>query len=129
MSTITLIAIIVPLIWVGWLILTEWVPMFPLNDLEASTVRERATTGAMNYTVGLVIAGGVLIGEPWSLVVAVVISVLALAGHLGTGGCRTSGSARRHNAIPTSVSSHERGRSCPLRDTMWSLMCNTWLLA
>ena len=60
MSKITLIAIIVPLIWVGWLILTEWVPMFPLNDLEASTVRERATTGAMNYTVGLVIAGGVL---------------------------------------------------------------------
>jgi hypothetical protein len=36
MSTITLIAIIVPLVWVGWLILTEWVPMFPLNDLEAS---------------------------------------------------------------------------------------------
>jgi hypothetical protein len=84
MSTITLIAIIVPLIWVGWLILTEWVPMFPLNDLEASTARERATTGALNYTVGLVIAGGILIGQTWSLVVAVVVSQLALAGHIAS---------------------------------------------
>jgi hypothetical protein len=84
MSTITLIAIIVPLIWVGWLILTEWVPMFPLNDLEASTVRERATTAALNYTVGLVIAGGILIDQTWSLVVAVVVSLLALAGHIAS---------------------------------------------
>jgi hypothetical protein len=45
-------------------------------------VRERATTGALNYTVGLVIAGGILIDQTWSRVVAVVVSLLALAGHI-----------------------------------------------
>ena len=55
--------------------------MSPLNDLEASSVRERARTGALNYAVGLVIAGGILIDQTWSLVVAVVVSLLASRAH------------------------------------------------
>jgi hypothetical protein len=53
---VTTIAFLVPLVWLAWLILTEWVPMFPLNDLESSTVRERALLALANYPLPLLIA-------------------------------------------------------------------------
>jgi len=33
MSTVTVVAAVAPLVWLGWLVLTDWVPMYPLNDL------------------------------------------------------------------------------------------------
>ncbi|MFF5204411.1 hypothetical protein [Streptosporangium sp. NPDC000396] len=76
------IAVIVPLIWLAWLVLTEWVPMFPLNDLEASTVKERALMALVNYPIPLLIAGGVALHETWSLAVATGLAVLTVVGHI-----------------------------------------------
>ncbi|MGV9296367.1 hypothetical protein [Amycolatopsis sp. NPDC003676] len=37
----TPIAVVVPVLWLAWLVLTEWVPMFPLNDLAPGNLRPR----------------------------------------------------------------------------------------
>ncbi|MEV0622519.1 hypothetical protein AB0I81_55025 [Nonomuraea sp. NPDC050404] len=76
------VAIVVPLVWLAWLIVTDWVPMFPLNDLSGANVRGRALAGAINYPFPLLVAAGVAHGRPWSLAAATGICVLILAGHL-----------------------------------------------
>src|SRR4051812_45750067 len=77
-----MIAVVMPLVWLGWLVLTEWVPMFPLNDLAAAPARQRRIAAAVNYPVPLLIAGGVLLHRPWSLWGAVVLCGLAVCGHV-----------------------------------------------
>ncbi|WP_432843505.1 hypothetical protein [Dactylosporangium sp. CA-092794] len=78
----TTLAVLVPLVWLAWLILTEWVPMFPLNDLSVTNLRHRALAATINYPFPLLIA--VLIGlrRPWSAWLALGLCALVLAGHL-----------------------------------------------
>ncbi len=66
----------------GWLILTEWVPLAPLNDLGASTQGERGRAAVLNYAALLVIATGVLTGTTVGAIVAQVLVVAWLVGHL-----------------------------------------------
>ncbi|MER5651378.1 hypothetical protein [Streptosporangium sp. NPDC002524] len=78
----TVIAIIVPFVWLLWLALTEWVPMFPLNDLTSGNVRGRVLAASINYPFPLLIAAGVALHRAWSLVAATVLCVLIVIGHL-----------------------------------------------
>lgn len=82
MSTITLCAAAAPLVWLAWLALTDWVPMFPLNDLESSDARVRARRAMGTYPVALLIAAGVIVNQTWSLVVALVLAAGLVLGHL-----------------------------------------------
>ena len=75
-------AVVVPLVWLGWLVLTEWVPMFPLNDLVPGNLRPRLLAAAINYPFPLLIAGGVALGQHWSTWTALGLCLLILAGHL-----------------------------------------------
>ena len=77
-----MVAIVVPLVWLGWLALTDWVPMFPLNDLSKGNARQRLLAAAINYPFPLLIAGGVAVHQSWSLIAAAVLCVLVLAGHV-----------------------------------------------
>lgn len=76
------IAIVVPLAWLGWLVLTEWVPMFPLNDLGPGNRRHRAVAAVINYPFPLLIAAGVALQRPWSLALALALCGLILVGHV-----------------------------------------------
>lgn len=78
----TALAVVLPLIWLAWLALTEWVPMFPLNDLAAGNLRRRLLAAAINYPFPLLIAGGIALHRTWSLVAALTLCGLILAGHL-----------------------------------------------
>ncbi|WP_219471403.1 hypothetical protein [Nonomuraea rhizosphaerae] len=78
----TTVAIVVPFLWLGWLALTEWVPMFPLNDLRPGNVRGRVLAACVNYPFPLLVAAGVAARQPWSLVAATAICVLIVAGHV-----------------------------------------------
>ncbi|MEV0838355.1 hypothetical protein AB0I55_02240 [Actinocatenispora sera] len=78
------IAVAMPLVWLGWLVLTEWVPMFPLNDLRRDNVGVRVLAATINYPVPLAIAAGVALDRTWSLVVALALCALALGGHLAS---------------------------------------------
>ena len=78
MSTVTALAAVVPLVWLGWLVLTDWVPMYPLNDLEHRDHHQRAVGAATTYSVGLLVSAGVLIGQRWSLATAVIRVVPAV---------------------------------------------------
>ena len=78
------LAVAVPLLWLCWLILTEWVPMYPLNDLRSDNVRERLTAAAVNYPLPLLIAGGVALHRTWSMIAALVLCGLCLAGHIAS---------------------------------------------
>ncbi|MGP3959843.1 hypothetical protein ACTWPT_27910 [Nonomuraea sp. 3N208] len=76
------IAIIVPFVWLAWLVLTEWVPMFPLNDLSPGNVRDRLLAAAINYPFPLLIAAGIAIQQTWSLVAAAALCGLIITGHV-----------------------------------------------
>ncbi|MFF4413808.1 hypothetical protein ACFYY8_14845 [Streptosporangium sp. NPDC001559] len=78
----TAAAIAVPFVWLAWLILTEWVPMFPLNDLAPGNLRNRLIAASVNYPIPLLIAGGVALHRTWSLVAATVLCCLIVAGHV-----------------------------------------------
>ncbi|MEU0566760.1 hypothetical protein ABZ297_15405 [Nonomuraea sp. NPDC005983] len=78
----TTFAVIVPLVWLAWLIVTEWVPMFPLNDLTKANVHGRVLAAAINYPFPLLIAAGLALHQTWSLITATVLCVLIMAGHL-----------------------------------------------
>lgn len=80
----TAIALSLPLIWLAWLALSEWVPMFPLNDLRPGNLRPRLLAATINYPFPLLIAAGIALREPWSLIAAVALCGLILAGHLGS---------------------------------------------
>jgi hypothetical protein len=82
MSTVTVLALAAPLVWLGWQVLTDWVPMPPLNDLPSRDRRQRAISAATTYPLALLVAAGVLIDETWSLVVAVVLAASVVVGHL-----------------------------------------------
>ncbi|MFJ1757453.1 hypothetical protein [Kitasatospora sp. NPDC088134] len=43
------LAVALPLLWLARLALTEWVPMFPLNDLRPGNLRTRLLATAINY--------------------------------------------------------------------------------
>jgi hypothetical protein len=75
-------ATIVPLAWLLWLVITEWVPMFPLNDLRADNLRERRVAAAINYPFPLAIAAGVAVHRPWSLTVSLTLCALTVFGHV-----------------------------------------------
>ncbi|MFC4532753.1 hypothetical protein [Sphaerisporangium dianthi] len=79
----TTIAIIVPLVWLAWLALTEWVPMFPLNDLSPGNIGRRLLAAAINYPFPLLIAAGVAVHQSWSLITATMLCFPVMAGHLG----------------------------------------------
>lgn len=76
------IAVLVPLAWLGWLVLIDWVPMFPLNDLAVISAADRGVAAAANYPIPLLIAGAVLLDRQWSRIAAAVLSLLCLGGHL-----------------------------------------------
>ncbi|MGW0197351.1 hypothetical protein [Nonomuraea sp. NPDC003201] len=78
----TTIAIALPLLWLAWLALTEWVPMFPLNDLKTGNLRPRLLAASINYPFPLLIAAGIALRQPWSLIAASALCGLILAGHL-----------------------------------------------
>ncbi|GAA3012497.1 hypothetical protein [Streptosporangium longisporum] len=78
----TTVAIIVPFVWLGWLVLTDWVPLFPLNDLSPGNVRGRALAASVNYPFPLLIAAGIALHRSWSLVAATVLCCLIVAGHV-----------------------------------------------
>jgi hypothetical protein len=78
----TTIAIVIPFVWLGWLALTDWVPMFPLNDLRSDNVRERVLAACVNYPFPLLIAAGITLGRPWSLIAATAVCALIVAGHV-----------------------------------------------
>ncbi|MBE1486345.1 hypothetical protein [Plantactinospora soyae] len=78
------IAIIAPLVWLGWLVLIDWVPMFPLNDLDVISAEDRAIAAAANYPIPLLIAGAVALGRRWSHVAAVGLSTLCVVGHVNS---------------------------------------------
>jgi hypothetical protein len=82
MSTVTVIALVAPLVWVGWQVLTDWVAMPPLNDLPSRDRRQRVVSAATTYPIGLLVAAGVLVDETWSLVVALVLAASVVVGHL-----------------------------------------------
>ncbi len=65
-----------------WLLVTEWVPLAPLNDLAATSPAERLRVGAVNYSVLVVIAGGVITGTTVGAIVAQVLVVVWLVGHV-----------------------------------------------
>jgi hypothetical protein len=108
------IAVLVPLLWLGWLALIDWVPLFPLNDLRADNVRERRVAALANYPVPVLIAAGVAVGQGWSLLAALALSALCVVGHvvswwlpyfgLGTAGQRETYAreyARTWKVLPT----------------------------
>lgn len=70
------------LVMLGWLLVTEWVPLSPLNDLEASTPGERLRAAAGNYSVLLAIAVAVATGTSVGAVVAELLAVSWLIGHV-----------------------------------------------
>ncbi|MEU1392130.1 MULTISPECIES: hypothetical protein [unclassified Nonomuraea] len=76
------VAVTVPLVWLAWLVVTDWVPMFPLNDLSGANVRGRALAAAINYPFPLLIAAGIGLHRTWSLIAATVLCVLVMAGHV-----------------------------------------------
>ena len=76
------LAIVAPLAWLSWLVLIDWVPLFPLNDLDAISVEDRAIAALANYPVPLLIAGAVAVGRRWSDLAAVALSTLCVVGHL-----------------------------------------------
>ena len=78
----TTIATLIPLVWLGWLVVIDWVPLFPLNDLRPDNVRDRRLAALVNYPVPLLIAGAVALHHTWSLIVAVALCGLCLAGHV-----------------------------------------------
>ncbi|WP_433203863.1 hypothetical protein ACQP00_34900 [Dactylosporangium sp. CS-047395] len=78
----TPIAVAVPLAWLLWLVLTEWVPMYPLNDLRPGNLRDRVLAACVNYPFPLAIAAGVALHRPWSLAVALVLCGLCVLGHV-----------------------------------------------
>ena len=76
------LAVLMPLLWLGWLVLIDWVPLFPLNDLRADNARQRLIAAAANYPVPLLIAGAIALHRTWSLAAALALCLLCLAGHL-----------------------------------------------
>ncbi|RSN01817.1 hypothetical protein DMB42_37215 [Nonomuraea sp. WAC 01424] len=78
----TTVAITVPLVWLAWLAVVDWVPLFPLNDLHSGNAKGRLLAAAINYPFPLLIAGGVAVHRTWSLVAATALCVLVVAGHV-----------------------------------------------
>jgi hypothetical protein len=74
--------LVLPLVWLAWLALIDWVPMFPLNDLRADNRRERAVAALINYPFPLLVAAGVALDRWWSLAVALAVCALTVAGHI-----------------------------------------------
>ena len=82
MSTASIAAITATLVWLGWLVVTDWVPMSPLNDLESSSVATRARRALATYPAGLLIVAGILVDQTWSLVAALVLAIALVVGHI-----------------------------------------------
>jgi hypothetical protein len=82
MSSWQIVAAIAPLVFVAYLVITEWVPMFPFNDLEASSRQERLDTAKINYPVGIAISGLFALGHPVSVLVAAGLTGLVVVGHV-----------------------------------------------
>lgn len=66
----------------GWLVATEWLPMFPLNDLRGIGVKERLQAGAANYPFQVLVAFFVILQEQWSFTVAALLAGAQLVSHL-----------------------------------------------
>ena len=76
------VAIVIPFVWLAWLALTDWAPMFPLNDLSPGNVRTRLLAAAVNYPFPLAVAAGIALDHTWSLVAALVVCLLIMVGHV-----------------------------------------------
>ncbi|GAA3452999.1 hypothetical protein [Dactylosporangium matsuzakiense] len=77
-----LLGIAVPVLWLLWLVVTDWIPMYPLNDLRRDNLRDRRLAAAVNYPFPLAVAAGVALHRPWSLTFALVLCALTVLGHL-----------------------------------------------
>jgi hypothetical protein len=82
MSTASIAAVTATVVWLGWLVLTEWVPMYPLNDLRASSRATRARRALLTYPAGLLIIIGIVLDQTWSLVMALVLAIGVVVGHV-----------------------------------------------
>lgn len=76
------IAAVVPLVWLSWLVLTDWVPMFPLNDLSRQNFRHRLIAGVISCPFPLLVSAGIALHRDWSLAVSAVLCALILTGHV-----------------------------------------------
>jgi hypothetical protein len=82
MSTASLAALTATLVWLGWLVITDWVPMYPLNDLESSSPATRGRRALATYPAGLLIVAGILVDQTWSLVLALMLAIGLVVGHI-----------------------------------------------
>ncbi|WP_214412187.1 hypothetical protein [Sphaerisporangium fuscum] len=73
------LALVTPIVMVIYLAVTEWIPMFPFNDLEGQPVRERLGLAAINYPIFAAISVAVALGAD---VVALILTVLTVIGHV-----------------------------------------------
>ncbi|MFI5910188.1 hypothetical protein [Dactylosporangium sp. NPDC051541] len=76
------LGVAVPVVWLLWLVVTDWVPMFPLNDLRRDNVHDRRLAAAINYPFPLAVAAGVALHRPWSLAVSLALCALMVLGHV-----------------------------------------------
>ncbi|WP_370938276.1 hypothetical protein [Amycolatopsis sp. cg13] len=63
------------MLWLAWLVLTEWVPMFPLNDLAPGNLRPRLLAAALALCV-LILAGHDVVPDVQHLVVGLLTLVM-----------------------------------------------------
>ncbi|GAA1659474.1 hypothetical protein GCM10009765_06040 [Fodinicola feengrottensis] len=80
----TLVAAVPPLVMLAFLIVTEWVPMFPFNDLAAQPVRRRLFAAAINYPVMALIAVLFAVDVTVSTLIATVLCFTVVAGNINS---------------------------------------------
>lgn len=78
------LALLFPSLMLGWLVLTEWVPLYPLNDLAASTPRERAQLAVVNYGTLIAMMVGIASGTQLGAIAAAGLAGLWVIGHIAS---------------------------------------------
>jgi hypothetical protein len=78
----TYLAVAAALAMLAWEIVTEWVPLFPLNDLSVQPARLRLVAAAINYPVMAGIAVLFAVGNLVTTLVGAALCLMVLAGHL-----------------------------------------------
>ncbi|WP_163510658.1 hypothetical protein [Fodinicola acaciae] len=78
----TLLAAVAAMAMLTWEIVTEWVPMYPLNDLSAQPTRLRLIAAAANYPVMAAIAVLFAVGNVVTTLIGAGLCLVVLGGHL-----------------------------------------------
>lgn len=80
----TTFAVIAPLVLLAYLVVTEWVPMFPWNDLAAQPARRRALAAAINYPVMVLTSALFAVGTTVTTLVAAALCLTVVAGNINS---------------------------------------------